>query len=406
MRVFQGVTGQAGQPSAIARGLRSLGAVADAGSIAQHQFEYSSDFDIALDRSNRLEHLFQTMETLSNQYDVFHFHCRSLSNNWPDQAYPALLDLLPLKERGKKLFFQYRGQEIRTAAEFSKSPYHYVNHRNSGSLFRRMPDHTKLAALNFIRSVADGIFVTDPELQTYVPEATIIPRVLHTEEWPFVGIEKSSCPLVVHAPSRRGVKGTEAILNAVRRLQRRLSFRFKLVEGLPHAQAKAAYEEADIVIDQLRIGWYGVLATETMALGKPTIAYIRSDLWEKHGAALPIINANPDTIEKVLESAILDNELRLRKAKESREYFLQTHSGEVVCARLLDVYSRTPHKPVDWAGVGRFMDRQHNIELRHARSLLPRKGLASAVRAWEIAREDGPMKVARVIASRVRNAFT
>lgn len=406
MGVFQGVTGQAGQPGAIARGLRALGTSADAGSIAQHQFGYRADFHISLGKSNELENLYSTVAALAESYDVFHFHCRSLSNNWPDQIYPALLDLLPLKERGRKIFFHYRGQEIRTAAEFSKTPFHYVSHKGSGSLFRRMPDQSKLAALDYIRSVADGIFVTDPELQTYVPEATIVPRVLHTEDWPFIGVQRTSCPLVIHAPSRRGVKGTEAIINAVKRLQRRLNFRFKLIEGLSHSEAVSAYKEADIVIDQIRIGWYGVLATEAMALGKPTIAYIREDLWDTYGESLPIINANPDTIEGILEATIADEAGRIRKAQESRDYFLQTHASEVVCAKLLDVYSMTPHKAVNWAGVGRFMDRQHKIELSNARSLVPRRSLASAVRAWEIAREDGPLKVARLIGSRLRNAFT
>jgi hypothetical protein len=400
MRIFQGVTGQAGQPGAIAKGLRALGAAADAGSIAKHKFGYEADFHISLDRPKSLERLFASVSALAADYDVFHFHARTLANNWPHQAFPAMLDLLALKERGKKVFFHYRGQEIRTAAEFSKTPYHYVSSPGSRHLFRRMPDQTKLAGLDFIRSVADGIFVTDPELQTYVPEATIVPRVLHADEWPFVGVRANPCPLVVHAPSRRGVKGTEAILRAVERLQERVNFRFKLIENLPHAEAKAAYKEADVVIDQVRIGWYGVLATETMALGKPTIAYIRDDLWRKHGAKLPIINANPDNIESVLENVLNDENLRAEKSVKSRDYYLATHASDVVCKALLQTYAETPLKQVDWVGVGRFMDRQSAMQARQVQEwVAPMR--ERAWHLWDHAREYGPLFTARSIGDRV-----
>ena len=32
------------------------------------------------------------------------------------------------------------------------------------------------------------------------------------------------------------------------------------------------YAQADLVVDQVLIGWYGALAVETMAMGKPVIA--------------------------------------------------------------------------------------------------------------------------------------
>ena len=36
-------------------------------------------------------------------------------------------------------------------------------------------------------------------------------------------------------------------------------------------------EQADLVVDQLLIGWYGGLAVEAMALGKPVLCYLRDD---------------------------------------------------------------------------------------------------------------------------------
>jgi hypothetical protein len=213
--------------------------------------------------------------------------------------------------------------------------------------------------LEFIRAVADGIFVTDAELQTYVPEATVVPRVLEESEWPFIGVKTKDRPIIVHAPSRRTVKGTPAFLRAIERMRAEgREFDLRLVENMSHAKASQVYREADLIVDQLRIGWYGVLATEAMALGKPTIAYIRDDLWQAHGTNMPVINANPDTIYDVMSSAISDKAFLADKAVASRRYFLDTHSSDVVCRRLAKIYEDTPYKEVDWVAVGRFMDRQ------------------------------------------------
>lgn len=412
MRVFQGVTGQAGQPIAIAKGLRALGIDAKAGSIQPHKFGYSSDFQINLEKSDKLESVFATAVSLSDRFDVFHFHARSLASEWPQQGYPSLLDLLVLKERDKKIFFHFRGQEIRSASEFSRlSPYHYVDHPESGKLFRRMPDDAKAASLRFVRAVADGIFVTDPELQTYVPEARIVPRVLDEADWQVPATAGGPRPLVVHAPSRRGVKGTDSVLQAVQSLQRSLEFDFQLVEGLPHEEARRVYERADVVVDQLRIGWYGVLATEAMALGKPTIAYIREDLWQAHGQALPIVNANPDNIAQILEFLIKDADARSHYGMLAREYFMRVHSTEAVCRDLVDLYRTTPLRKIDWEQVGVFMDRQRQVDaaaawrrFKKGHSSLNTGGRAwSRLRTlWAVFREEGMVSAAKLLGSKFR----
>jgi hypothetical protein len=64
------------------------------------------------------------------------------------------------------------------------------------------------------------------------------------------------------------------------------------------------YEGIDLLIDQLYAGWYGGVAVEIMALGKPVLCYLReSDLsYIPKGMKddLPIINVNPTNLEKVL----------------------------------------------------------------------------------------------------------
>jgi glycosyltransferase involved in cell wall biosynthesis len=116
-------------------------------------------------------------------------------------------------------------------------------------------------------------------------------------------------PVVLHAPSNRNVKGTKFILDAVQNLRNKgLLFEFVLIEGMSNAEARRHYMRADILVDQLLAGWYGGLAVELMALGKPVIAYIREQdlkfIPQEMADELPIIHGDPSNIEDVLESWI------------------------------------------------------------------------------------------------------
>src|SRR5947199_333673 len=77
-------------------------------------------------------------------------------------------------------------------------------------------------------------------------------------------------PLVLHAPSNRRRKGTDHVIAACEQLPVDL----EIVEGLPHDEARRHFERADIVVDQLNAGWYGVFALEAMALGKPVLTFL------------------------------------------------------------------------------------------------------------------------------------
>lgn len=103
---------------------------------------------------------------------------------------------------------------------------------------------------------------------------------LDITDWVPVASTPGPTPIVIHAPSHRGAKGTAHILEAVDRLKAEgVAFEFVLVEKLSNTEARKLYERADLVVDQLLAGWYGGFAVEAMALGKPVICYLRdSDL--------------------------------------------------------------------------------------------------------------------------------
>ena len=95
----------------------------------------------------------------------------------------------------------------------------------------------------------------------------------------------------------------------------------------------------DVVVDQLFAGWYGGLAVEAMALGKPVIAYLREEDLHFIPTAmredLPIIRSEPDVIYQTLEGVLTMPRLELLDlAKRSRAYVEKWHDPVEIAKRI------------------------------------------------------------------------
>lgn len=363
IRVLHGVTGAAGQPRIVSKELKKIGVEADNILVGDVKFGYEADIFISKNDGDFYDFLKENID----KYDIYHFYYRSFFyTNSKTYEFPTMMDLLLLKSFNKKIVFHYRGSEIRYASKFQEfSPYNYVK-QNPNKLFTKFPEKTVLRAKDFVFGVADIVMVPDPELNSYIEnKAKIVQRAINMEEWPYIGVEHETRPIVVHAPSRQGVKGTSYVLKAVEELKKEgIDFEFILVENLPNHEAKEVYKKADIIIDQLRIGWYGVLAVECMSLGKPVISYIRDDLLHHFDSEkMPILNANPTNIKDILKNVVLDYELRKIISKNAREYCENTHDVKKIAIELKEIYSNllVENKKPDAKKVIDFIQYQHNL---------------------------------------------
>jgi glycosyltransferase involved in cell wall biosynthesis len=174
----------------------------------------------------------------------------------------------------------------------------------------------------------------------WVPDATVVPPGIDVGSIEPVPPTDRDRPVILHAPSSRGRKGTEHVIEAVSGLDAEL----RLVEGLPHDEAFALYRDADIVVDQLNAGWYGLFAIECMALGKPIVTFLREDAVrrtsEATGEEVPIVSATADTLRERLRPLVADTSERRRIGALSRAYAERVHDIERVTDRLLEVYAQ------------------------------------------------------------------
>jgi glycosyltransferase involved in cell wall biosynthesis len=355
LRVLHGLTGAAGQPWTTTRALRELGMQADCVRVGPAPYGYRADRVVPRADDASLRAL---LSDVIDAYDVFHFYFRSFFFTPTTLRFPTALDLLALRAVGKTVIMNFRGSEARLHSQFRRnSPFHYVD-ENPDRLIELFPEEAQQRYINLCTAVADRILVPDAELQGYVPHAVIVPRAINLADWPCPESTTTDRPLVVHAPSRRIVKGSDHVEAAVRALRAEgVSFEFRLIEKMRHEDAKATYRAADIIIDQLRIGWYGVLAVEGMAMGKAVISYVRDDLRHHLPDPPPLAYADPTTITDVLRDLITDRPKRTALANRGYDFCARTHDARLVAAQLANIYrdARTNPAPVDVAAVSDFI---------------------------------------------------
>ncbi|MFN2627743.1 MAG: hypothetical protein ABR569_03790 [Gaiellaceae bacterium] len=174
----------------------------------------------------------------------------------------------------------------------------------------------------------------------WVPEAEVIPPGIDLAGIRPAPPSDRERPLVMHAPSSRRRKGTEAVIAACAEL----AVELEIVERLDHREAFERYRAADIVVDQLNAGWYGVFAIEAMALGKPVVTFLHEEAVrrteEAFGVEVPVISATRETLVERLRPLAVDASARRRAGAASRAYVERVHDADTVADRLLDVYAR------------------------------------------------------------------
>jgi glycosyltransferase involved in cell wall biosynthesis len=259
-------------------------------------------------------------------------------------------DVALLKRAGKVVFVTYQGTDARQVdyckANFAIHNFTDIDQESLGPeafLDRAALDDWKRWRISYFDKYADRIFALNPDLlhvlpprAQFLPYASVDPR-----EWmPCENITSDGPLRIIHAPSGRISKGTKYLLEAVKTLQDEgLDFEFHLIENIPHHEVKNIYRSADLVVDQLLIGWYGALAVELMALGKPVIAYIRDEdlrfIPPAMKEELPLVNANPHTIYDVLKRCLSMERSDLRAiGARSRAFVERWHDPLKIAAQL------------------------------------------------------------------------
>jgi len=326
----------AGQAWAYAKAAREYGVEASVVTFARHPFGYPDNrclnINVNTNKLIRIAKRLCFLLEIIRGYDILHFHFAST-------LMPRFLDLKLLQMLKKPMVMNFWGSDARLGREAScNNPYFHLikgYERNDKVIAERMTE---------IAKYVDVAIVPDYEIYGYVSnyfkKTYIVPNCVSSEDLSPVFPElHEGDPVLVHCPSDRNIKGTHYLLKALKSLEKYHRFSFIIGEGRTNLEIRELLSKADIVIDQLLLGTYGVVATEAMALGKPVVCYLREDLIETYPAELPIVNANPENVGEVLRD-LLDYPDRLSELGVRSRLFVETyHDTKVVGKKLMDIYS-------------------------------------------------------------------
>ena len=308
MRVLHCPVNTAGIPWANSQALRRRGI--ESGLLVFNRYKLHPEADISLERHGKLLRQqatqWRAFLKLLPRYDVFHFYSSVT-------LVPKSVQFRILHALGKKGVYQYLGSDIR------------------GKTREQLAYGLK----------ADAEIVSSYDAIRWVPGADVIlPGVEVAKIAPAIPSADKQRPLIIHTPSSRRRKGTEHVVAAVESLDAD----FRVVEGLTHDEAFELYREADIVIDQLNAGWYGVFAIECLALGKPVVTFLLEEAVrrteEAYGIEVPVISASAETLRERLRPLVADAALRHRVGAASRAYAERLHDIDAIAGELIELYER------------------------------------------------------------------
>jgi len=290
------------------RALRRMGVDARLVVFNTHAAHPEADVDLGIPKGpswRRQAAQFRALAKLLPTTDVFHFY-------FGLTLVPKRVQFPILRAARKKSVFHFVGSDIR-----GKSPEELAYGR-----------------------LADAQIVGSYDAARWIPEAEVVPPGIDLSAIEPVAPLRGGPVRVAHAALSRRRKGTELIVAACEELGVELD----VIENVRHDEVGPRLAHADIVVDQLNSGWYGLFAIEAMAYGKPVVGYIHEEAAARtadaYGVEVPIVRTTKKTLADDLRALVASGEERKTRGALGRAYVERVHDADKMADRLIDIYSR------------------------------------------------------------------
>ncbi|MEB4615423.1 glycosyltransferase [Leucobacter sp. M11] len=251
-----------------------------------------------------------------------------------------------LRARGITVGMVSHGSDLRLPSRHRDtdqwSPFHDEDWEEIPRLERQARNHRRV-----LSDIGAPVFVSTSDLMLDWPEAKLLPVVVDLEPWssgepPLL----RTVPVVLHAPSKARIKGSQLIDPVLTALHDDGKIEYRRVEGIPAQEMPEHVRDADIVLEQFRIGNYSRAAVEALAAGRVVIGHVhdqvRDHVLMETGCELPVVEATPDTLRAVLED-ILDRREPFREiAAHGPAFARSVHDGNFSASVLREHLLRQP----------------------------------------------------------------
>ena len=267
-------------------------------------------------------------------------HWQYCTRFWPKESALRKLDFLMLKLLRKPAIAQFHGMDFRRNYDwaienplwleaFSESEMEYFE--NVAYVTQR--DFSEAGLL-----LAMGYGMLPSVLPENLDRAVLLERSVDIANLSPAFNRASETVVIMHGPSLPQSKGTKYVESAIEEIEKLRKIKFVLLKDMDHDEVVEKLGEADIVIDQLLNGDYGLASIEALARGSAVVTYIADSLKSAYPSSLPIVSATPDTLVDVLLDLIDNPEKRNEIAKQGYAYAYGVHSLESTIPEVLRAY--------------------------------------------------------------------
>ena len=286
------------------------------------------------------------------------YYCHKLRSalKWADVVHwhfvpgilPRNLDLKYIKFLKKARIVEFWGSDIRIQ-EIACRDNPYITKAYERGEMPPGPKEGSIARQSSFAQCGFECLIPCPELLPYLQRNLFSSpyisraRLILSDFEPSFPVQDKSRPLIVHCPSNKGIKGTQAVLRLIEELKASHDFEFKLIHDMPRDEALSIIRNCDIMLDQFVLGHHGLVALEAMALGKPTICYLKPSMVSEY-PDLPIVNANQENLKEVVKDLLEDGPRRYEIGLRSRAYVEKYHDAHKIAIELVNIYQELLEK--------------------------------------------------------------
>lgn len=347
-RVFIGPANYAGQGDRWARALEETGRVSARNFVhtGNNPLGYKADYAVSW-RTAEHSRKWQRMlfRALSNEYThvLIEASIPIIGGLYDGDMKRQIADL---QAAGIKVAMVAHGNEVRLpSAHIAREPWSQF----TNAVWEPIEIIEPVAKRNIqlLNELHLPTFVSTAGLLEDLPYAKFLGVIVDTNRWkndnPLLTRER---PRVVHAPTNPALKGTTHITPIVRKLHDEGLIEFVELNNVPHDEMPTIISEADIVLDQFRVGDYGVAACEAMAASRLVLAHIsdqiRDQVKNDAGVTLPIVETTLDNIEERIREILSNREKYRLIAATGPAFVNKLHNGEFSSEVLFKNFLKTP----------------------------------------------------------------
>jgi hypothetical protein len=265
------------------------------------------------------------------KYDIFHF----ISGETLLTRKLRTFEMLAYRLFNKRVIMQFVGADIRSYKYLEWKDKNIISYlAGEDQKDKTLPWQKKLISDSL--KYADKILVSTPDLLEIIPSAVYYPVVIDVKKFMHELTENRPNEVnnkeitILHCPSNKQLKGTSYIHESLDRIIKKSRYPIKLIlptqkkqaDGTPYAidryELFKLFQVADIIIDQLIIGWYGLQSIEGLLAGKEVICYVDEKLKSYIYPQCPIHLADAANIDRIISECI-ENVMRNGKPTYKQE---------------------------------------------------------------------------------------